>query len=346
MASSRRAGIMWAITLLLAGGALYAACHHVDWRALGHTIRGTRVDLLLLVVAMAVVALGLRGLRWRILIVTQPPASARMVCWAAAVGYLANSYLPARAGEFIRASVLGKRLGVSTSYILATALTERLFDVVALAIIAALALLTQHTLPNWLHAATRVMILTALAGICLLCLTVWSQQVTLRLLAYLPLPEAAHTRLRQIVTQFILGVSSVHHLARGSAFIAMTAVIWLLDGAGVVVLAWALAIRLTLSQALLFNAALGMASIVPSTPGGLGIFQFTAVTILAPFRVPSSAALAFILVSQMITYLVYTICGGLGLWQLGLSWRLTAHTRTDDLRESAAAPMSMEKVSE
>ena len=342
---SRRTVIMWIITLLIAGGALYAACRGVDWHMLAHTVQTAQWTLLLLAGFIAAFTIGLRGLRWRVLIISQPPAPLLTVCWACAIGYLGNYYLPARAGEIIRSVVLGRRLQLSTSYVLATALTERLLDVVALAIIATLALLTQHTLPNWLRAATPVMGLVALVSIICLILTARSQQLVLGLLARLPLPEGLRGRLGSMVTQFILGLRSIHQPARAGLFSLLTALIWVGDGVGVIVGARALGIGITLSQGMLLNAALGLASVVPSTPGGVGVFQFTAVSILTPFGVAKSSALAYILISQMISYTVITLLGFLGLWQLGLSFgsatRLSpTDTPTEDVQPVDASVAS------
>jgi glycosyltransferase 2 family protein len=66
-------------------------------------------------------------------------------------------------------------------------------------------------------------------------------------------------------------------------------------------------------------AALGLSSAAPSTPGYVGIYQFVAVTVLAPFGFARDEALAFILATQAVNvYAVVIVWGTLGLWSLGV----------------------------
>ena len=68
---------------------------------------------------------------------------------------------------------------------------------------------------------------------------------------------------------------------------------------------------------LLLLASLGLASAAPSTPGYVGIYQFVAVTVLAPFGFSRDAALAYIIAAQAVIYAVVIVWGALGLWALG-----------------------------
>ncbi len=68
------------------------------------------------------------------------------VFWANMVGYLGNAYLPARAGELMRSALLGQKMGLGTSFVLATALSERILDAVTLVLIGSASLLSQGQL--------------------------------------------------------------------------------------------------------------------------------------------------------------------------------------------------------
>jgi hypothetical protein len=75
-------------------------------------------------------------------------------------------------------------------------------------------------------------------------------------------------------------------------------------------------LELTVVQAVLLLAALGLSSAAPSTPGYIGIYQFVAVTVLAPFGYTQDQALVFILAFQALSYLLVLIFGLVGLWRL------------------------------
>ena len=88
-----------------------------------------------------------------------------------------------------------------------------------------------------------------------------------------------------------------------------------MDAAGTVFLAYILKIPLLLQQAFVLLAALGLSSAIPSTPGYVGVYQFVAVSTLAPFGISQADALAFILISQILGYIIIGFWGLLSLWQ-------------------------------
>ena len=58
-----------------------------------------------------------------------------------------------------------------------------------------------------------------------------------------------------------------------------------------------------------------MRLLVPSTPGYVGVYQFVAVSILTPFGLSKTDAIAYILLFQAMNYLMVLLWGGIGLWQ-------------------------------
>jgi glycosyltransferase 2 family protein len=60
-----------------------------------------------------------------------------------------------------------------------------------------------------------------------------------------------------------------------------------------------------------FLSALGLSSAISSTPGYIGVYQFAAVTVLAPFGISKSTALVFILISEIANYEVVSFWGNI-----------------------------------
>jgi len=72
------------------------------------------------------------------------------------VGYLGNAYRPARAGgNWIRSAYLGQKSGAGHRFIFATALVERLLDVIALVLIGSVAILLQSHISPLLAGAIK-----------------------------------------------------------------------------------------------------------------------------------------------------------------------------------------------
>jgi len=319
MASKKRAS-RWplVLTLLLAAALLFLAFRGVNWRELIGTVQQARLGYLVLAIGIGSSSYWVRGLRWQVLVRAEKSVALATVFWAMMVGYLGNSFLPARAGEVIRAVMLGRTASLSKSFVLATALTERMLDVIALVLISLAAVLSLGGLPGWLVNAVKVMGALGLAGLLVVFAAPRLENPLRRSLTWLPLPPTLRVRLTNVMEQLLLGMRSFQHPGRALSFAGLTAVIWLADAMGAMVIAQALNLSLALPEALLLLAAMGLASAAPSTPGYVGIYQFVAVTVLAPFGFSRSAALAYILVLQATTYFVVTVWGVWGWWRLGV----------------------------
>ncbi len=325
------------VALALAALLLVLAFRGVDWAAMWDRLRQARFALLGLAFLTFTGSYFIRGLRWRILLSADRPVSPLTAFWGICAGYLGNSFLPARAGEVVRSALIARKTGISVSYVLATAVVERVLDVAALVLISAGAVAALGSVPAWLVAATRVMAALAVAGIAAFFVIPRIHRQLEWLLARLVRAEGLRTRLAGLLAQALLGLRSVQSVPRAAGFVGLTAVIWLADAGSFIIVARAFSLTLALPQALLLLAALGLASAAPSTPGYVGIYQFVAVTVLAPFGFTSAAALAFILGAQAVIYAVVIVWGLLGLWMLGVRRLAAVSTSTSSLANEGAS---------
>src|SRR6185503_20145736 len=69
-----------------------------------------------------------RTVRWQWLLKPLGEVAFWPACRALVIGITGNTVLPARAGEFLRAYVLGRSTGLSKTGIFATLVVERIFD--------------------------------------------------------------------------------------------------------------------------------------------------------------------------------------------------------------------------
>jgi uncharacterized protein (TIRG00374 family) len=259
----------------------------------------------------------LRGLRWRVILSAAARVSPATAFWASMVGYLGNNFLPARAGEVLRSVLLSRRVGISVSYVFATALTERIGDLVAVAMMSLLAIVTLAATPSWLRlGATAIAIPGTVSLIALVALPRLTVPIT-GLVARLPLSERPALWLNTSLDRFLLGLTALQHVNRALSFLGLTGVIWIIDAMTALVIGHAFEITLTLPIALLLLAALGIASAIPSTPGSIGVLQFVAVTTLGPFGLSPSEAIVYIIGFQAVNIVVVVVWGLVGLWQLG-----------------------------
>ena len=148
------------------------------------------------------------------------------------VGYLGNTFLPARAGEIIRSAYLGKISGTGTSFVFATAMVERLLDVIALVLIGSISVLLQFQISSLLAGAIKIMAIAGAIGLGIVIVMPFQEKLISRLIAQIPLPPKLRQTITEQVARFLVGMRSLHNVRRLGSFIFLTAVIWLIDGLG------------------------------------------------------------------------------------------------------------------
>jgi uncharacterized protein (TIRG00374 family) len=304
------------LSFLLAGVLLYFSLRGVDWSRVGRTIAGAQWRYLAAASAITSFSYFLRSLRWRILLNADAWFSVGTVFWANMAGYLGNNFLPARAGELIRSFLISSRSSLSKTYVLTTALGERLMDVIALVLWSSLVLLGVNPKPRWMQDLSKTMAIVAGLGAISIMLLPHTGGLVENILRRIPLPEGLRKRLLRLAEQILLGLRAFHNWGRFTGFVLMTVVIWMSDAMGIIIGAHGLGLTISFRVALLLLTALGLGSALPSTPGYVGIYQFVAVTVLTPFGIGRDEALAYILVLQVLGSLVVLTLGLPGLYQL------------------------------
>lgn len=304
------------VSTLLAGVLLYFSVRGVGWGRVWQTIRTAQWRFIAAAAGFTMFSFFLRALRWRILLNTETWFSVGTVFWANSAGYLGNNFLPARAGELIRSLLISSRSSLSRTYVLTTALGERLMDVIALVLASSLVLLSLDAKPGWMADLSRTMALVAGAGAIAVMVLPHTGSLVETLLRRIPLPVRLRDGLLHLAQQVLQGLRAFHDWRRLAGFVFLTVVIWTSDCLCAITAAHALGIAMPFRVALLLLTALGLSSALPSTPGYLGIFQFVAVTVLTPFGVAKDSALAYILVLQAIGYAVIVVFGLPALYKL------------------------------
>ncbi len=305
--------IFW-ISILLAALFLYLAFRNLEWKAFFATLRNVQIVYLPLLVLWSSLSYATRAYRWKILLSSEKPVAASSVFLANMAGYLGNTVLPARTGELIRAAYIAKKGDIPVSFALATGLTERLMDVIALVVLGSLSLFWAGLLPSTLKAGLKVMGVIGIVGLLAILLLPRFANKIVDLVKRLPLlGEYPKERIARIVQSFLTGLLSLSNAKRAILFTGLTCMVWLTDAAGTVFLSQILSISLTLPQAFVLLAALGLSSAIPSTPGYVGVYQFAAVLALQPFGVSSANAVALILFSQVMGLIVVGVWGAVAV---------------------------------
>jgi uncharacterized protein (TIRG00374 family) len=133
--------VEFAALCLLASALLWWFGRNLDWREVGHTLSNSNPYLLAVAVAIICSAYAIRAFRWRALLKPLGPARFADLFAATTIGFSAV-FLAGRTGEVVRPVVLPMRdPRVRPSASLVTILIERIYDMMAVALMFAINLI-------------------------------------------------------------------------------------------------------------------------------------------------------------------------------------------------------------
>lgn len=311
--SSSKKALYWVIALVLAGILLYFSLRGIDWAEVWRIVSRAYLPYVLLALLISTFSLFLRAYRWRILLQAQAPVPVSTAFWATSAGYFGNNFLPARAGELVRTMMVSSATGLGKTFVLTTALTERLADAIALVLISSIVLLTLPFRPGWFDNAARPFAIVGFAGALAILIVPKLEKVWHGIVMRLPIPQSVGDKLAESLTHVHAGLRAFHDWARLLGFLSLTLVIWVSDAIATLIGMHALGMSTTLPVALLLITGLGLGSALPSTPGYVGIYQFVAVGVLVPFGFSKTNAIAYILLAQAMQYVYITFWGLIAL---------------------------------
>lgn len=256
-----------------------------------------------------------RTVRWRVILSGAARAPIGTLFPVLIMGFATNNLLPGRLGEFWRAYLLGRKRGVSKTFALASVVVERVFD--GLTLILLLTIVSEAVqLPGWGRQIEVLALSVFLAATLAVMVVLWKPsvvQVPLRAVVH-----RFHTGIGHwIEERFLAFVDGLAPLREGRVLLAATALslgVWLLEASSYIALSRGLDLGLPSSLELpglgLALVTINLGIMVPSGPGYVGTQEFFGTAALGVVGANPQAALALVVVSHAIQYVVVT---GLGL---------------------------------
>jgi len=122
------------IGLAIAVGALYYTLRNISLDELIASFKEVELVYVLPAFAIIILTFVVRAYRWQILLRPFKQIPVNDIYAPLMIGFMGN-ILPARAGEFLRAYLVGKKHGITFAGSLSTIIVERLFDMVCLLIL-------------------------------------------------------------------------------------------------------------------------------------------------------------------------------------------------------------------
>jgi len=311
--------VQLAVSLGVAGLFVWLAVRTINGPELVSAMAAARPGWVMLGVAAFLSGYCCRIARWRVMLVRDNPGLGWLPISAALYGSIAaNNVLPFRAGDALRVFGFSRYLGVPVSTLLATLVVERLLDLLSLLMAFGLALLF---LPLTGGAAGT---LIGIGGSGLIAIGLVVMAVLLFPQMFEPI---AHTCLR-ILARIAPGIggklgefsertfATLRHLAHGPRMLILvlwSACAWGFEGAVFWSVAHAIPAMTVPSAGWLSFPVGTLATLLPSTPGYVGTFDFFAIKAAQAMGNSAAASAAFALLVHLVIWLPATIIGGIAL---------------------------------
>jgi len=286
--------------LVLAAGLLALFLYNVDLWGVVAAIVHARPGWLALSLATMLANLAIRSFRWQYLLEPLGSATFANAFRATAVGFAANSVLPARAGEVIRPYFLSRHEPMSATGAFATIILERLLDTVTvLAQLAAFVLFFSYkarvsnplafSAVKWAGVSAGAVALVALAVLFVLAGNPARFAATLARVERV-LPSTLAGLIARIVEKFARGLAIIRRPGRLLAAFALSVPLWLSIALGIWAVTKAFGFDVPFTGSFLILAFLVIGVSVP-TPGAVGGFhEAFRLAVTTFYGVPDDAA--------------------------------------------------------
>jgi len=335
-----RKRIQLVVSLLITAFFLYLAFRNVLWDKLWGQLWQIRYVWLIPFLAITMVSMYLRAVRWKYLLEPVLQAPSHKLFPPLIICFALNGILPARAGEFARAYLVARDYRVKFSSALATVIVERIVDGVGLlalfVVILAFVPLSGSVELAWgekkwaidaaqlrpLTSRFLIVSVVALAGTILM---LWGpfRRLVQGVVSGVPLlPRKFKDGLNRFIETFVHGFHSLRSPRLIFWVIFHTATVWLTVGVSLSIISYGFPnLRLSFLQGMATAIIICIAILIPAAPGYWGLYEVGCILALQVLGVVpadetgQTAALGFSLVIHSLQ-MVCTI--GPGLWFL---WR-------------------------
>jgi glycosyltransferase 2 family protein len=262
--------------------------------------------------------------RWRLMLRKSGPS----ITWTDCAGpflasFAINNVLPFRAGDFARAFAFNSKLKTSSGIVVATLFVERVLDLLAVCAFLGIALSVSGMPLDSIAGIGSLSLIAAAAAISLLLLF----PRVARPLLMVPLRVVASLSPRLIAKlegEIEKGFHTIQTLGRGRAMLGLifwSLAAWFAEGCTFWFCAFAIPTINAPSASWVALPVGTLSTLLPSTPGYVGTFDFFTAKSMAVFGNDPAAATAYALLVHALLWLPLSLAGGIYLLSHSFNFR-------------------------
>lgn len=245
---------------------LYLVFRRVNLGDTARILVSTDILYVLLSALMIIPTLLVRSFRWRSMLDDYRKFPLMNYFESISVGIMSSNLLPLRAGDFIQVFFLGYKTKLSKSSIFSTVILERLCDFFTLCVVliggSFFVLLPQEISVGRIGLFLAVI----LAGVFF---AVRSRKSVLVLVSLLP-AGVFKERIAKIAENFYLGLNFINRKDVLLKIMLATVLVWICSSLGIYLCLLAIGIKLNLFSCMFILSLMGLASMIPVSPGYVG----------------------------------------------------------------------------
>ena len=288
--------------------------YKIDFVLLRKSFGELKLYWVVIMVAVYLLGFGVRGVRWHFMLSPIKPVGLRVSTEGVVVGYMANNILPARAGELVRAIYVGRKESISKASVLGTVLIERVFDgLVIVGILMVCSFLSRQgnyadgiigsiIVVGWLLFGVAVSIVLVGAK-----RRTWIETSLVRFMKYLP--EQISKKAVRIISNLLNSLGFLKINKNWLIILILSIITWSIEGLVFWIGFFAFRIPANLVMAYFILGFVNLLMLLPSAPGGVGVFQGGTVLAFSLFGLAPEIALSYSIVVHLVMILPITLIG-------------------------------------
>src|SRR3989304_3903225 len=272
----------------------------------------------------------LRAVRWKLLLApVKKNIRVSNTFWSTAVGFMVNTLVPIRLGEFVRAYILGEKEGTGFAPGFSSIVVERTLDLIGLLSIGIVTMFLVSAQADLSDLAVNIFIAVAVlitAILAVIIAGIKKEDLIIRLLtritSKIPLVRKYTTRIADFASSLIKGLQGLSQNPKMFiANLSLTWILWLIQTSAIYLTFTAFNYPISFVAATLGGVLMSLSHILPATPGYVGSYEaFWALIFFSLGVTEQELLLAMGVISHLIGVLPVVIVGCVSVVWLGGSF--------------------------
>jgi uncharacterized protein (TIRG00374 family) len=275
----------------------------------------------------------LRAIRWKLLLSpVKKNIRVSSTFWSTAVGFMVNTLIPIRLGEFVRAYILGEKEETGFGPSFSSIVVERTLDLIGLLSIGIVTMFLVSAQAGLYSMVRDIFIAVALLITVILAVIIVGikkEDLIINLVtgiaSKIPLVKKYTNQIADFTSSLIKGLQGLSQNPRMFVVnISLTWILWLIQTSAIYLTFIAFNYPLPLAAAILGGVLMSVSHILPATPGYVGSYEafwlLVFFTLLGATEMESALLLAIGVISHLVGLLPVVILGCVSVVWLGASF--------------------------